>query len=243
MKISVVIPVYNSGQSLLLLYQRLIKVLAAEAADFELVFIDDASQDDSFAKLRRLQQEDRRVKLIRLARNYGQQQALFCGFQYITGDLVITIDDDLQHPPEEIPLLLRKMEQGYDVVFGIPTTRQHAYYRNLGSAGIGWVLGLICRKPKGIKTSSFRVLRARVVREICQTERSFIYLAPLIFSVTQRVANVKVRHEIRQFGHSGYNMFKLMKLAVKLIVYYSFIGKLIPGQHQPRFEIAERILE
>ncbi len=243
MKISVVIPVYNSGLSLIELYQRLIKVLTEETDDFELVFVDDASYDHSFAILQKLRDGDGRVKLIRLAKNYGQQQALFCGFQYTTGDLVITIDDDLQHPPEEIPALLREIERGYDAVFGIPLTRNHARYRNWGSIVIGWVLDLICGKPKAIRVSSFRILRANVVRDICRTKRSFIYLAPLIFLATSKVANVNVRHEARKFGHSGYNMLKLTKLAVKLLVYYSFSGRLIPGQHQLRFEIAERILE
>jgi undecaprenyl-phosphate 4-deoxy-4-formamido-L-arabinose transferase len=243
MKISVVVPVYNSEKSLTELYQRLIKVLAKEAKAFELVFVDDCSIDDSFAILKKLHAEDERVKIIRLANNHGQQQALFCGFQYITGDLAITIDDDLQHPPEEIPLLLHEIERGYDVVFGVPITRKHPLYRNFGSLAMGWVLDLICRKPREVKISSFRVLRANVIREICQTKHSFIYLAPLIFLATSKVANVNVRHEARKFGRSGYNLFKLMKLAVKLIVCYSFIGKLIPCQHQPRFKIAERILE
>ena len=242
MKISVVVPVYNSELSLNELYRRLIKVLTKETDDFELVFVDDASFDRSFAILQRLRAGDGRVKVIRLAKNYGQQQALFCGFQYITGDLVITIDDDLQHPPEEIPVLLREIEQGYDAVFGVPITRKHPRFRNWGSAMIGWALDLICRKPRAIRTSSFRALRANVIREICRTQRSFIYLAPLIFLATSKVANVNVRHEARKFGDSGYNMLKLTKLAAKLIVYYSFSGRLIPGQHQPRFEIVERLL-
>lgn len=243
MKISVVVPVYNSEHSLTALYQRLVEVLTKETDHFELVFVDDASFDYSFAILQKLRAGDGRVKIIRLAKNYGQQQALFCGFQYITGDLAITIDDDLQHPPEEIPALLRMIEQGYDAVFGVPLTRKHSWFRNWGSAVIGWVLDIICRKPREIRTSSFRILRADVVREICRTQRSFIYLAPLIFLATRKVANVNVRHEARKFGRSGYNILKLMKLAAKLIVYYSFSGRLIPCQQQPRFEIAERILE
>ncbi len=237
--ISVVIPVYNSGRSLVELYQRLIMVLAKEADDFELVFVDDASHDDSIEKLRELQLGDGRVKVIRLAKNYGQQLALFCGFHYLSGELVITIDDDLQHPPEEIPLLLQKVRGGYDGVFGIPISKKHSRYRNFGSAGINWVLNVICGKPKGVKVSSFRALRGRVVREICQTEKSFIYLAPLIFLTTKKVANVFIKHEPRKYGSSGYNLMKLVKLTVKLIWHYSFPGKLYATKGQPRFEIAE----
>lgn len=239
MDISVVIPVYNSGQTLIELYQRLTSVLTKETKDFELIFVDDLSRDDSFAKLRELHKLDGRVKVIRLAKNYGQQQALFCGFQYVTGELIITIDDDLQHPPEEIPLLLRRIEEGFDVVFGIPIIKKHSLYRNFGSAVIDFTLGLICRKPRGIKVSSFRVLRGSVVREICKTEKAFIYLAPLIFLATTKVANVAVRHEPRKFGRSGYNSVKLVKLSVKLILYYSFLDKLVSNNKRPQFEITE----
>ncbi len=239
MDISIVVPVYHSGPTLIELYHRLISVLSKEAEDFELIFVDDASSDDSFAKLRELRAGDRRVKIIRLAKNYGQQQALFCGFQYATGDLAITIDDDLQHPPEEIPLLLRKIEEGYDVVFGIPITKKHSWYRNYGSAAINLILGLICRKPRKIKVSSFRVLRGSVVREICKTHKLFIYLAPLIFLATTKIVNVAVRHESRKFGRSGYNLAKLVKLSAKLILYYSFLDKLVSNIERPQFEIAE----
>lgn len=239
MALSVVVPVYNSEQSLGELYQRLTAVLANETPDFEIIFVDDSSRDHSFERLRKLHEADCRVKIIRLAKNYGQQPALFCGLNYVTGDLVITIDDDLQHPPEEIPILLHRIEQGYDVVFGIPVIKRHSRYRNFGSRVIDGLLGLLCHKPKAVKVSSFRVLRSKIVREVCRSQKSFIYLAPLIFRATTKVANVAVRHETRKYGRSGYNFGKLLKLSLKLVIHYSFLDKLLPKMGRPKFEIAE----
>jgi glycosyltransferase involved in cell wall biosynthesis len=240
--LSVVIPVYNSEKTLEELYARLVKVLPGICRKFEIIMVDDGSVDRSFVKMNQIRNNDSRVKLIRLAGNFGQQNALLCGFRYATGDFLITLDDDLQHPPEEIPKLLDKFTQGYEVVFGIPVAKKHSFYRNLGSKLIQVLLNRITQKPKTVKVSSFRALTREVYTKISNEQRSFVYMAPLIFQATVRAVSVPVRHEPRQVGRSNYTTVKLLKLALKLMVYYTKIGNCLPLRQGPQYRIGKIIL-
>jgi glycosyltransferase involved in cell wall biosynthesis len=238
--VSVIVPVYNSEASLEELHRRLAVVLKSLCKDaYEIILVDDASRDRSAMIMGEIRDRDPKVKIIGLTRNFGQQNALFCGFHFAGGDYLITLDDDLQHPPEEIPRLLAKLAEGYDVVFGIPLAKRHAAHRNLGSRLIGVLLSLIAGKPWGIKVSSFRALRRPVVTEILKERRAFIYLAPLIFRATRRVAIVYVRHEPRKHGRSNYRITKLIGLGVKLIVNYSALARWFPAGNRPQYEIRE----
>ncbi|HYH02321.1 MAG TPA: glycosyltransferase, partial [Bacillota bacterium] len=180
---------------------------------------------------------DPRVKLIQLDGNFGQQNALLCGFQFASGDIWVTLDDDLQHPPEELPKLMTKLEEGYEAVFGIPNQKQHSGVRNLGSQVIDLLLTLIAHKPRSIKVSSFRVLNNRVGQAILNEDVSFVYLAPLIFRNTRCTANVIVRHEPRKFGRSNYSYGKLLKLAFKLVFFYSGLARFFPSPKGPQYKI------
>lgn len=236
--ISVVVPVYNSEKTLEKLYDDMSEVLKDLCGeDYEMVFVDDQSRDNSFTIMKEIHERDDRVKIIQLARNFGQQNALMCGFHYSKGDYVVTMDDDLQHPPEEVKKLIEKIKEGYDVVFGIPIEKKHALYRNMGSRMIGQLFNRICRKPTQVRVSSFRVMRRRIVTEIIKDKTSFVYIAPMIFRITDHVENVFVRHNERKYGRSNYNLIKLVKLSVKLVLYYSNISKFIVLPSQPQFEI------
>jgi glycosyltransferase involved in cell wall biosynthesis len=242
--VSVVIPVYNSEKTLEELYGRLVKVLPEMCRDFEIIMVDDGSADRSFERMQQLRKGDYRVKLIRLAGNFGQQNALLCGFRYATGDFLVTLDDDLQHPPEEIPKLYAKLSQGYEAVFGIPSAnaKRHSRYRNLGSKLVLALLNRITAKPKTVKVSSFRALTREVYRQINNEQRSFIYLAPLIFQATPKIANAWVDHEPRKHGRSNYTLGKLLKLTLKLIVFYTKIGACLPLRQSPQYRIDKVIL-
>src|SRR3989344_6135073 len=115
---SVVIPVYNSEKSLFELYKRITKVMQKQNKSYEIIFIDDCSLDESWKILQNLHKKDKRVKVIQLTKNFGQHNAIICGFSFTKGNYVITMDDDLQHPPEEIPSLIKKINEGYSVVYG-----------------------------------------------------------------------------------------------------------------------------
>jgi len=216
--ISVVVPVYNSKKSLEELYLRLTRVLSKISNDFEIILVDDFSQDGSYGIMQNLRSQDLRVKIIRLGANFGQHNATFCGFNYCKGDYIVTIDDDLQNPPEEILRLLEKIKEGYDVVFGIPQEKQHAVYRNWGSALIDQCLNILFHKPRNIKSSSYRILRREVVDKIISQPGCNIYLAALILQNTLNIANVAVKHDKRKYGESSYNLKKSIQLATRLLI-------------------------
>jgi len=221
MMISIVIPVFNSENSLEELYLRLKEVLMLYCDDFEIIMVDDCSRDGSFKIMQSLRSRDQRVKIIRLGTNSGQHNATFCGFNYCQGDYVVTIDDDLQHPPEEIPVLLGKMEAGYDVVFGIPQQKQHSLYRNWGTILIDKWISLIFPQSVQIKRSSFRILNRKLIERILSRPRTPLYMAALILLNSSKPGNVEVRHENRKYGKSNYSIRKSIIMTRTLLIYHS----------------------
>lgn len=133
MNISVIIPVYNSEQTLTALMQRLQPVLEAQTTEYELVLVNDGSSDQSWDVICELSVEHSWLRGINLMRNYGQHNALLCGIRSARYEIIVTMDDDLQNPPEEIPKLLEKLDEGYDVVYGTPQKEQHGFWRDMAS--------------------------------------------------------------------------------------------------------------
>ena len=221
--ISIVVPVYNGENSLSELYSAIKKTAAADQFEFELILIDDSSSDQSYQEILKLHSQDSRVKGIRLARNFGQQNAIFCGFNYAAGDYIITMDDDLQHRPQDITLLYQQIKKGYDVVYAIPEERAHSFYRRLGSKITNWLFNLITPKDEGIRVSSFRIINRKLLNKIITCNKSFIYLSAIILEQQAKIANIYTRQEERKYGQSNYNFLKLLQLFLKLYLYY---GKL-----------------
>lgn len=219
--VSTVIPVYNSIDSLDELYIRLSKELKKISYRYEMILVDDGSKDNSYKKMLELRKKDKRVKIIQLDGNFGQQNAIMCGFHYTEGDYIVTLDDDLQHMPEDIEKLLNKLDEGYDVVYGIAEKKQHSFYRNLGSKMTNYLFNRICSKPEDIKVSSFRVIRRSIIREIIKYNYSFVYISAITFKITRNIGNIYIKHDVRKYGSSNYNFIKLLKLFIKLYVYYS----------------------
>jgi glycosyltransferase involved in cell wall biosynthesis len=226
-EISVVVPVYNSEKTLNELNGRLRVVLGEQLKKtFEVIFVDDHSTDNSWAILEELQRIDPRVKIIRLIRNFGQHNATICGFRHCSGEYVITMDDDLQHPPEEIPKLINKIEDGNNVVFGVFAHKKHNMFRNLGSGLINYLQNRILGKPKQLYFTSFRVLRRKVVEQIADKAKSeYCYICAdiLKYAAQDKIANVRVEHHSRKAGHSNYTIIKLLSLASNLLINYSAI--------------------
>jgi polyisoprenyl-phosphate glycosyltransferase len=218
---SVVVPVYNSERSLEELYRRIEATFAAMGRSFEVVFVDDGSRDGSMEVLRSLHARNPgRVRALSLYRNEGQQAALMCGLQHCAGDFVVTIDDDLQHSPEDIPALYAKLQEGYDAVFG-SYPRQNGFLKNVGSRTVRRLVHRIFDPPQGLEMSAFRLIRHDVVEHIKAYRTSFPYLSGMILSTTPRVANAEVHHDERRYGRSGYTLSKLIKLSFNLLVNYS----------------------
>ena len=239
--ISIIIPVYNSYHTLDELYNRLIKILKNEFLNYEIIMIDDYSEDKSLLKLQELNQKDNHVKIIKLAENFGQQNALMCGLNYASYDYIVTIDDDLQHLPVDIIDLYNEIKKGYDIVYGIPAERQQLFYRRLGSYLTDKMFNLITKKSQDIRVSSFRIMKRKLVEKIIEDKRSFVYLSAIILNLTDNIGNIYIEHEERRYGSSNYNFYKLFKLFSKLYIYYSQ-NKLceLLRKERPQFIIEEK---
>ena len=211
---SVVVPVYNSQATLVELHQRLCKVFDEKLSlDFELVLVDDSSRDGSFSKMQQLRQQDKRVKIVQLSRNYGQHCALLCGFKYAKGDYIITMDDDLQHPPEEIPKLIQVLngDPEIDVVIGRYESKKHGPIRNFGTYLANRVSSAIFKKDPKLQLTSFRIMKRFVVEAMLEMHVDFPRIGHLLLMVSNRICNVVVEHDSRKYGKSGYTFKRLVK--------------------------------
>lgn len=216
---SIVIPVFNSAA----LLPRLVEELNVELADrrFEVVFVNDGSSDDSWAVLQDLVSRHGHLTAIDLVRNYGQHSAMFCGFQHARGSYVITMDDDLQNPPSQVPLLIDRIEDGFDVVFGRFRRKQHGLVRLAGSKVVGWLNRRLFRKPPGLVLSNFRIVRREIVDAVCETRTAFPYIPGMLLLAGRSFGNVDVEHHARQDGSSGYGMTAIAALVWRIIFNYS----------------------
>lgn len=220
LKYSIVVPVYNSAGSLSELCERIENSLSG--INYEIILVDDSSSDNSWNVIQEIKQKSTgKITGIRLSRNFGQHRALFCGFTYCTGDFVITIDDDLQHPPEEIIKLIHKQkEEQSELVYGIYKSKQHSFLRNSGSFFVKKSANLI--EGYSGMGSSFRLIKKSITDKIISnnTQSSF-YLDEVFYWYTASFSYVDVEHHARKHGKSGYNIFKLLSLYFKIVVNYS----------------------
>ena len=218
---SVVIPVYNSADSLNELYQRICRVFNEMQKTFEIIFVDDSSADMSWQIMKELKNNGEQIKIIQLMKNFGQHNAIICGLHHVSGKYVITMDDDLQNPPEEIPKLINKIDKGYDAVIGAPKRKQDSVLKNLGSFFIRYLNTRIFGKPKDLKLSSFRIMTREIADQIKILKTPYPYITGMMLSLTRNLANVTVQHDKRKHGSSTYTAAKLIKLAFNLIINYS----------------------
>ncbi len=217
------IPVYGSESTLQSLYERIVAVFAAREPSYEIIFVDDNSPDAAWDVLQQLAEADPlHVTAIRLMRNYGQHNALMCGFRQARGEVLVTLDDDLQNPPEEIPKLIAHLEAGdYDLVYGEYRRKQHTGGRNLGSVVVNTFFRLVFRSR--ITVTSFRAVRRELVQAILPYNLNFTFLDGLFAWNTQRIGQVIVEHHPRANGRSGYSLGKLITLALNLFTNFSLI--------------------
>jgi undecaprenyl-phosphate 4-deoxy-4-formamido-L-arabinose transferase len=221
--LSVVVPVYNSEQTLPELAARLQPVLESLDMPFEVILVNDGSRDQSWAAIQRISQEWPCVQGINLMRNYGQHNALLCGVRTAHYNIVVTLDDDLQHPPEEIPKLLPPLDDGYDVVYGTPLHQRHGLWRNLAS----YITRLALQGTMGVqnarKVSAFRALRTELRRAFSSYQSPFVVLDVLLCWGTTRFATVSTDHAPRQVGRSNYTLHKLLLHAINMITGFTVL--------------------
>ncbi|MBL8792439.1 MAG: glycosyltransferase family 2 protein [Planctomycetia bacterium] len=219
--VSVVIPVFNSAATLPELVRRLERVLAPRGAAFEIIPVNDGSRDRTWEVLRELAAGEPAVRGIDLGRNFGQHNALLCGIRAARMEVIVTLDDDLQNPPEEIPRLLEKLAEGHDVVYGVPRREQHGWWRD----GASILTKRILRHVMGVATarhvSAFRAFRTRQRDSFAEYRGPFVSIDVLLSWGTNQFASVGVRHEPRRVGRSNYNLRKLMIHGLNLLTGFS----------------------
>lgn len=222
--LSVVIPVYNESDNLQLLYDRLTKALDALGKTFEIIFTNDGSRDNSLEMLNNFHNKrPTQIRVIDFNGNFGQHQAVMAGFEHSRGDVVVTLDADLQNPPEEIHKLLTEFEKGHDVVEGVRQMRQDNSFRRYASK----LCNRLREKITGIKlTDQGSMLRAysrRVTDLMVMSSEASAFIPALAYSFASNPGEVAVAHESRAAGESKYNLYSLLRLNFDLMTGYSLI--------------------
>jgi glycosyltransferase involved in cell wall biosynthesis len=219
--LSIVVPVFNSAPTLPRLVERLEEVLDPLGAPYEIVLVDDASRDGSFAAIEALAAQHPCVRGYGLLRNFGQHNALLCGIRQASNEVVVTIDDDLQNPPEEIPRLLERLEEGFDVVYGTPERERHGLLRDLASRITKFTLQKAMGAASASKVSAFRCFRRELRNAFQDFRGEFVSIDVLLTWGTTRFSAVRVRHDRREQGQSNYTVTKLITHALNMLTGFS----------------------
>jgi len=221
--ISVVVPVYNSEGTIEILSDRISKVLKNHSSKFELILINDGSEDRSWELISKLANKYSWVHGINLMRNYGQHNALLCGVRAAKYELIITMDDDLQNPPEEMPHLINKIKEGYEVVYGTPKMEQHGLFRDLVSI----ITKLVLQNAMGVKAarniSSYRIFRKNLRNAFSNYDGPYVTLDVLLSWGTKNFSSVVVEHEKRNIGKSTYNFKKLSIHVLNMVTGFTVV--------------------
>ena len=220
--VSVVVPAFNSESFILVTLARIIRSLESLGNPFELVVVNDGSSDNTWRVLQQLAKVDVRIIAINLLKNYGQHSALMCGLRHSSGQYVVTMDDDLQNPPEEIPRILNFCVEGdFDLVIGEFKEPKKARYRMVGTKFVNRVVTRVFNKPPDLKLSTFRVIRRDVVERVCQSTNPTPYITGELLFAAASVSNLNVRHDERIVGKSTYNPFRIFELMRRITFSYS----------------------
>jgi undecaprenyl-phosphate 4-deoxy-4-formamido-L-arabinose transferase len=220
--ISVIIPVYNEEENIRELGERLMRTLGGMERSFEIILVDDGSGDRSWDLLTELHDKyPENLRALQFNRNFGQHQAIFAGFQAARGQVMITLDADLQNPPEEIPRLVAKIEEGYDTVGGWRENRRDSIFRKLPSL----LVNVVMSRVTGVKLRDYgcmlRAYRREVIDSINQCHESSSFIPALANLFSRRVAEIPVGHAERERGQSKYGLIKLLRLNFDLVTGFS----------------------
>ncbi|CAN5820673.1 glycosyltransferase family 2 protein [soil metagenome] len=218
---SVVVPVYESAGVVGETVDRIVQAFEELGLDYELILVDDGSHDASWDVIAGRASTNSHVTAVRLLRNYGQHHANLAGFREATGDYVITMDDDLQNPPDQIRVLIDEAMTGRDVVFGRFEVKRAAFYRRLGSKLISMINRRVFAQPADLAVSNFRILRRDVVDRICASRTAYPYITGQALLYSSNRSDVPVRHEPRRVGKSTYGTVRILRLVLTILFSYS----------------------
>lgn len=216
--ISVIVPIMNEEESVSFMRDRVFEALEPLGRNFELIFVDDGSTDQSFPRLAKMAERDPRVVVLKFRRNAGQTAAMTAGIEFARGRLLVTLDGDLQNDPGDIPMMLEKIEEGYDLVVGWRIKRQDKWLsRKLPSMVANRLIGKVTGLPIRDNGCSLKVYRAEVIKKVPLYSDMHRFIPAMASPLGTRVAQVGVRHHARQFGESKYGLSRIYKVLLDLI--------------------------
>ena len=219
MILSIVIPVYNSENILDELINQIkseIKEKLSLFKEFEIILVNDNSADNSWNKIKEISSNQKNIVGINLSKNFGQHNALMAGIKNSRGDFLITMDDDLQHPPSYIIDIINKLSEGFDVCYTKYQNNKYSFLKKLGSAINDRIANIVLDKPKNIYLSSFRGIKRNVANELKKFDGPYVYLDGIILNVTSNIGSINIKHNKRLKGNSGYSFKKLFSLWLKV---------------------------
>lgn len=223
--LSVVVPIYNEEESIGLLYASIRDACETVSLKYEIIFIDDGSRDKSFSELEALHQKDSHVKVIRFRKNYGQTAAMAAGFRAARGDVVVSMDGDLQNDPADLPRLLAKMEEGFDVVCGWRKDRKDKLIsRKIPSRIANWLIGKITGVPIHDNGCSLKAYRNKIIKRVSLYSELHRFIPAMSTLAGARVTEIVVTHHARQFGASKYGIGRAWRVFSDL-----FLIKMLTG--------------
>lgn len=218
---SLVVPVFNSARVVARTIDRILEVFDDSGLDYELILVNDGSSDDSWQVISDRARTTPRVTALNLLKNYGQHNANLAGFHESSGEWVITLDDDLQNPPEEAIKLIEHARRGHDVVFGEFQSKQAAGYRKLGSKIISLINRRVFDQPAWLPVSNYRILHRDVVDRICADNTAHPYITGQALLYSNNPSSVPVRHDPRPVGSSNYSLLRILRLVLTILFSYS----------------------
>lgn len=227
MNLSIVIPLYNEEESLPLLYRAIRAAVEPLGLDHEIVFVDDGSRDRTFAVAAELAATDERLRIIRFRRNYGQTPAMVAGIQHAQGDIIVTMDGDLQNDPADIPRFIEAIETGYDIVVGWRHQRKDKLIsRKIPSRVANWLIGKITGVPIKDNGCSLKAYRASIIKNIPLYSEMHRFIPAMTSLAGTRIAELKVNHHARRFGTSKYGLSRMYKVIIDLVTIKAILSHL-----------------
>ncbi len=220
-KYSVVVPVFNSERIVGQVIEQTIAFFEKHSLAYEIILVNDGSADKSWGVISQFAASHPNVTAVNLFRNYGQHTAIYCGLEYTRGEYIVTIDDDLQNPPEEIIRLIEKQKDGHDVIYGRFKEKQHSQMRNLGSSFIHWINKRIFHCPPDIVPTNFRLIRRDVINRVLSYHTTYPYITGLLLMFSNNPGNAWVEHRKRLAGKSNYNLYRILSLVARILFNYS----------------------
>tara|TARA_B100002019_G_scaffold252092_1_gene232848 strand:+ start:438 stop:1352 length:915 start_codon:yes stop_codon:yes gene_type:complete len=220
--ISIIVPVYNEEESLEEFNKRTLNVLRSHSKNFEIIYVDDGSKDQSLSIIKNFSLKSKEVKFISFFRNFGQHAAVLSGFKYSKGDHIITLDADLQNPPEEIPEFLNHVESNYDVIAGKRKNRKDNFLRKFFSN----IMNRIISKITNVELSDYgcmmRMYSRNIINVILENFDKTIYVPAFASWISKNILEIEIKHEKRNFGKTKYSLMNLTQQAFDLITAYTY---------------------